>query len=34
MAQQVKDLLLWLWLLLWNGFNPWLGNVCVPQVQP
>ena len=29
-VQQVKDLvlssLLWLWLLLWHGFDPWPGN--------
>ena len=28
-AQWVKDpalSLLWLWLLLWQGFNPWPGN--------
>ena len=31
MVQQVKDpelLLLWLWLLWWHGFDPWLGNFC------
>ena len=29
MTQQVKDLVLsflWLWLLLWLGFDPWPGN--------
>ena len=29
MAQCIKDLslsLLWLWLLLWCGFDPWPGN--------
>ena len=29
MAQWIKDLslsLLWLWLLLWCGFDPWPGN--------
>ena len=30
MAQRVKDLmfsLLWLWLLLWLGFDPWPGEL-------
>ena len=34
MAQQVKDLALSLWQpgsLLWQGFNPWSGNFCIPQ---
>ena len=34
MAQWVKDLalpLLWLWLQLWCGFDPWPMNVHVPQ---
>ena len=37
MAQQVKDTALslqWLRLLLGHGFDPWLGNFCMPQVQP
>ena len=37
MAQQVKDLassLLWLWLLLWRGFDPWPGNFGMRQAQP
>ena len=32
MVQQVKDLvlsLLWLGLLLWCGFSPWLGSLCM-----
>ena len=36
-AQKVKDLalsLLWLWLLLWCGFDPWPGNFHMPQVWP
>ena len=36
-AQQVKDLalsLLQLGALLWYGFDPWPGNVYMPQVQP
>ena len=34
MAQQSKDLvvsLLWLGLLLWHGFDPWLWNLRVRQ---
>ena len=35
MAQQVKDLALsLLWLRLWCGFNPWPGNLPMPQVWP
>ena len=37
MAQWVKDPTLsplWLWLLLWCKFNPWLGNFCMPWMQP
>lgn len=37
MAQQVKDLvlsLLWLWLQLWYGFDPWPRNFSKPQEQP
>ena len=37
MAQWVKALalsLLWLWLLLWLGFDPWPGKFCMLQVQP
>ena len=37
MAQQVKDLvvsLLWLWLLLWYGFNLWPKSLHMLQVQP
>ena len=36
MAQWVKDLmsLLWLWSLLWHGFNPWPENFHVPWVWP
>ena len=37
MAQWVKDLalsLLWLWLLLWLGFDPWPGNFHMLQVWP
>lgn len=36
MAQWIKDLsflLLWLWLLLWCGFNPWPGNFCMLWAQ-
>ena len=36
MTQQVKDLelsLLWLWLLLWRGFDPWLGNFHMLRTQ-
>jgi len=31
----VKDsaLLLWVWLLLWLGFDIWPGNFCIPQAQ-
>ena len=32
-AQWVEDpalSLLWLWLLLCQGFNPWPGNFCIP----
>jgi len=32
-----KDLalsLLWLWLLLWCGFDPWPGTFHMPQVWP
>ena len=35
-AQWVKGLvlsLLWLWLLLWHKFDPWLGKFCMPWVQ-
>ena len=28
MAQRVKDLAL---SLLWLGFSPWPGNLCMPQ---
>ena len=34
--QQVKDpalSLLWLWLLLWCGFDPWSGKFFMPQAQ-
>ena len=34
MAQQVKDLalfLLWLGSLQWGRFDPWPGNLCMPQ---
>ena len=34
MVQQVKDLALspqWLRSLLWRRFDPWPGNVCMPQ---
>ena len=37
MTQQVKDLelsLLWLWSLLWWGFDPWLRNFHMLQVWP
>ena len=37
MVQQVKELalsLLWLWLLPWRGFDPWLRNFCLLWVQP
>ena len=36
MAQQVKDLvsLLWLWLLLWWGLDPWSGNFHMPWARP
>ena len=31
MAQEVKDpVLLWLCLLVWLGFHPWLRNFCMP----
>ena len=36
-VQLVKDLvlsLLWLWLLLQRGFDPWPGKFCMLQVQP
>ena len=36
-AQWVKDpalSLLWLWLQLWHGFDPWPRNFCMPQAQP
>lgn len=36
-VQWVKDLalsLLWLLILLWCGFNTWLRNFCMVQVQP
>ena len=34
--QQVKDptSLLWLWLQLWLGFDPWPGNFCMPWAWP
>ena len=31
-AQWIKDLallVLWLWSLLWHGFDPWPGNLCM-----
>ena len=31
MVQEVKDPAL---LLLWCGFNPWLGNFCILWAQP
>ena len=37
MSQWVKDLvlsLLWLWLLLWYGFDTQAGNFHMPQVWP
>ena len=37
MTQWVKDpvlLLLWLWLLLWCKFHPWLRNFCMLQAAP
>ena len=36
MARQVKDpvLLQQLGLLLWHGFDSWLGNLCRLQVWP
>ena len=37
MAQQFKDLalsLLWVWLLLWCGFDPWPKNFYMLQVRP
>ena len=37
LIQWVKDLalsLLWLRLLLWHGFDPWPGNICMPQTWP
>ena len=37
MSQGVKDLalsLLWLWLLLWHGFDPWPGNFCMLWTWP
>ena len=36
-AQSTKDpalSLLWLWSLLWCGFDPWPGNFHLPWVQP
>ena len=30
-AQLVKDLVV---SLLWQGFNPWPGNFCMPEVWP
>ena len=36
MAQWVKDSMLSLqrlWLLLWQRFDSWPGNFCMPQVQ-
>ena len=36
-AQQVKDVALslqWLWLLLWCGFSPQPGNLCMTPAQP
>jgi len=36
-TQWVKDLalsLLWLRLLLWRGFSPWLGNFCMEWAKP
>ena len=36
-AQRVKDLalsLMWLWLLLWCGFDPWPGNFHVLWAWP
>ena len=35
--QQIKDLALslqWFGLLLWHGFDPWSGNVHMPQAWP
>lgn len=32
MPQRAEDLALslqWLWLLLWRGFEPWPGNLCM-----
>ena len=37
MAWQVKDKVLSLqcfWSLLWQGFNPWPGNLYMPRAQP
>ena len=37
MAQWVKDpalSLLWLWLELWRGFDPWPRNFHMPQALP
>ena len=37
MTQQVKDPVLSLQQLrslLWHGFDPWPGNVHMPQLQP
>ena len=37
LAQQVKDLVLWLrwhWLLLWSQFSPLLGTFSMLQVRP
>ena len=37
MTQWVKDpvlSLLWLWLLLWCKFHPWLRNFCMLQAAP
>ena len=28
----LKILLLWLWLMLWHGFDPWPGNFHMPWV--
>ena len=36
-AQGIKDLVLslrWLGLLLWHGFDPWPGNICMWWVWP
>ena len=37
MAQRIKDpelSLQWLRLSLWHSFNPWPGNLQMPQVWP